>query len=66
MCFCTEVKVARQLQIYRGLFPVVPLNMQGASVEDIPEVSKEHREASTLETGHVTTGSSHLVMTSRP
>jgi hypothetical protein len=39
MCFCTEAKIARQLQLYRGLFPVLPPNLQGASVQDIPEVS---------------------------
>lgn len=38
MCFCTELKVARQLQIYRGLFPVLPPQLVGATVEDIPEV----------------------------
>ena len=34
MVFCSELKVARQLQLFRGLFPVLPPNLQGATVED--------------------------------
>lgn len=34
MVFCSELKVARQLQLFRGLFPVLPPNLKGANVED--------------------------------
>ena len=41
MVFCSELKVARQLQLFRGLFPVLPPNLQGATVED-SEFSRHH------------------------
>lgn len=44
MCFCTELKVARQLQLHRGLFPVLPPDMKGASVEDVAEAIRTAKE----------------------
>ena len=44
MAFCTEIKIARQLQIHRGLFPVVPENVKGYDVEDIPEAIRAAKE----------------------
>lgn len=51
MVFCSELKVARQLQIFRGLFPVLPPQMQGASVEDIPEAIRTAKEIGWVKAG---------------